>query len=90
MAKTHLDIHHDLMQRIASLKMDDPPSQCSIVAEEGIFRLLRYEPLTEQKYRTPMVVCYAWINRPCVLDLQPDISIIQKYLRTGFDVYMLD
>jgi polyhydroxyalkanoate synthase len=37
-----------------------------------------------------VVVCYALVNRPYILDLQPDKSVIRQLLARGFDVYMID
>jgi polyhydroxyalkanoate synthase len=36
------------------------------------------------------LVCYALVNRPYILDLQPDKSVIRQLLARGFDVYMID
>ncbi len=79
-----------VMHRVSELDAQVGASRARVVMEEGIFKLLRFEALTEEKYRNPIMVVYAWINRPYVLDLQADISVVQKYLRVGFDVYMLD
>ena len=37
-----------------------------------------------------MLFCYALINRPYILDLQPDKSVVRQYLERGFDVYLID
>src|SRR5262249_9122664 len=38
----------------------------------------------------PVLLCYALVNRPYILDLQPDKSVVGQYLQRGFDVYMID
>ncbi len=61
-----------------------------IVYEEDSLKLLRYRRETPAAYREPVLVCYALVNRPYILDLQPDKSVIRQLLARGFDVYMID
>jgi polyhydroxyalkanoate synthase len=61
-----------------------------VVFEAGAFKLLRYRRRTPALYAQPVLFCYALINRPYILDLQPDKSVIARYLERGFDVYMID
>jgi polyhydroxyalkanoate synthase len=37
-----------------------------------------------------VLFCYALVNRPYILDLEPDKSVVRQYLDAGFDVYMID
>jgi polyhydroxyalkanoate synthase subunit PhaC len=53
-------------------------------------RLYRYEPEKPKKYPVPILIVYALINRPYVLDLIPNNSLIEYLVGEGFDVYMLD
>src|SRR5215213_5177716 len=53
-------------------------------------RLYRYEPSAEKKYPVPILMIYALINRPYILDLVPGNSFIEYLLGEGFDVYLLD
>src|SRR5438270_11724221 len=61
-----------------------------VVLEQGTFKLLRYRRDTPARYAEPVLLCYALINRPYILDLQPDKSVVRRYLAEGFDVYMID
>jgi polyhydroxyalkanoate synthase len=61
-----------------------------VVLESGTFRLLRYRRETPALHAPPVLFCYALINRPYILDLQPDRSVVGKYLERGFDVYLID
>ena len=61
-----------------------------VVLERGTLRLLRYRRETPAAYAEPVLFCYALINRPYILDLQPDKSVVGSYLRRGFDVYLID
>jgi polyhydroxyalkanoate synthase len=38
----------------------------------------------------PIVICYALVNRPYILDLQPDRSLIRGLVARGLDVYLVD
>lgn len=53
-------------------------------------RLYRYEPVMEKRYPVPLLLVYALINRPYVLDLMPGNSLVEYLVGKGFDVYMLD
>ncbi|MCZ7393480.1 MAG: alpha/beta fold hydrolase [Candidatus Methanoperedens sp.] len=63
---------------------------CEIVDEDSRFnfKLLRYGKEKDSK-RTLLLVPHI-INRPYILDLNDDISVIRKFCEHGFSVYMLD
>jgi polyhydroxyalkanoate synthase len=61
-----------------------------VVYEEDTLKLLRYRRETPATYAEPVLVCYALVNRPYILDLQPDKSVIRQLLARGFEVYMID
>lgn len=60
-----------------------------IVLQVGKIRLLRYKSPNPPKHKTPVLVVYALINRPYILDMQGK-SLIKNILDAGFDVYLLD
>jgi polyhydroxyalkanoate synthase len=56
-------------------------------------RLYRYIPTIPThttRHTVPLLLIYALINRPYVLDLRPNNSIIEYLVAQGFDVYLLD
>jgi polyhydroxyalkanoate synthase subunit PhaC len=53
-------------------------------------KLYHYEPTLEKRFPTPILLIYALINRPYVLDLMPGNSLVEYLVQHGFDVYMLD
>ncbi|HZC19144.1 MAG TPA: alpha/beta fold hydrolase, partial [Rubrobacteraceae bacterium] len=53
-------------------------------------KLYHYEPSPEKKYPVPILMIYALINRPYILDLVPGNSFIEYLTGEGFDVYLLD
>jgi len=62
----------------------------TVVLEAGTHRLLRYTRETPPTQAEPVLFTYALINRPYILDLQPDKSVVRQYLERGFDVYLID
>lgn len=60
-----------------------------VIYEENKVRLHKYEP-EEVTQETPIVLVYALINRPYILDLQPNTSVIETLLNEGFEVYLVD
>jgi len=66
-----------------------------VVASEGSVRLLRFRLPAEdaaaaRRFATPLLMVFALVNRPYVLDILPHKSVVRQYLRAGFDVYMID
>jgi polyhydroxyalkanoate synthase subunit PhaC len=53
-------------------------------------RLWRYARTSPAAAAAPLVICYALVNRPTMLDLQPDRSLIRGLLARGLDVYLVD
>lgn len=70
-----------------------PAAGCS--QRECIWRcrklsLYRYASIAKPDGRAPLLIVYALVNRPHMLDLQPDRSLIRGLLACGIDVYLLD
>jgi polyhydroxyalkanoate synthase len=64
----------------------------SLIWTKNKARLYHYESPTQRpiQYRTPLLIVYALINKPSILDLIPQRSFIGYMLNNGIDVYMLD
>ena len=56
----------------------------------GKTTLYRYAPLTATRWPQPVLICFALVNRPYVLDLQPDRSLVRRLLEAGLEVYLID
>jgi polyhydroxyalkanoate synthase len=65
-------------------------SEKRCVYSEDKISLYRYAPLARSAGLKPLLICYAMVNRPYLLDLQPDRSFIRELLHAGLDVYLLD
>lgn len=80
-----------LVQRaaeMASVDVGQTPSQ-EVYAENKI-RLRRYDPMTDTQRDVPIILVPAVINRPYILDLQPDRSVVRQFLNRGFDMFLVD
>jgi polyhydroxyalkanoate synthase subunit PhaC len=68
-------------------------SDKDLVWESGKMRLYRYRPLgptPSRKPAVPLLIVYALVNRPYMMDLQADRSLIRGLLERGLDVYLID
>ncbi|MFC6942452.1 class III poly(R)-hydroxyalkanoic acid synthase subunit PhaC [Salinirubellus sp. GCM10025818] len=81
-------IADDRLTSMASVDVGETPSE--VVYTENKLELLHYEPLTESQHDVPILVVYALINKPFILDLQPDRSVVRRLLEAGHDVYLID
>ena len=55
-------------------------------------KLYRYVPVVPeaQRHRIPLLLVFAIMNRPHVLDLRPGHSFVEYMLKRGYDIYLLD
>jgi polyhydroxyalkanoate synthase subunit PhaC len=61
-----------------------------IVHRRHKVKLIRYRPSAEKTYETPLLITYAMVNKPYIMDLLPGRSIIRLLLDRGFDVFLID
>lgn len=65
----------------------------AVYAEDKLV-LHRYRPVdgvpAKDRIRTPLLISYALVNRPYMMDLQPDRSLIRGLLQRGVDVWLID
>ncbi|PSQ19669.1 class III poly(R)-hydroxyalkanoic acid synthase subunit PhaC [Halobacteriales archaeon QS_8_69_26] len=78
----------DATETMAEVEVGTTPSE--VVYEENKLELHHYESRTEEQHDVPILVVYALINKPYILDLQPDRSVVRTLLDEGFDVYLID
>jgi len=60
------------------------------VYSEDKLVLYRYRPLAPDSGLAPVLICYALVNRPYMVDLQEDRSLVRGLLERGLDVYLVD
>jgi len=81
------DVGLDRLETMLAAEVGGTESE--VVYEENKLTLHRYEPETVE-HGTPIFVVYALVNRPYILDLQPDRSVVRRLLEAGFEVYLVD
>jgi polyhydroxyalkanoate synthase len=71
-----------------------PTSARSLVLDFPLGELYHYHPLPSvapsDVSKPPMLIVYAMVNRPSILDLHPDTSTIRGLLEQGINVYLLE
>ena len=75
---------------LGDLDTDLANTPYEVVYREDRVKLKHYRPRTESRYKTPLLVTYALINRETMLDLQPGRSVVERFLDAGIDLYMID
>jgi polyhydroxyalkanoate synthase len=60
------------------------------VSRDGKLRLYRYRSIAKPARAAPLLIVYALVNRPYMMDLQEDRSLIRGLLAQGLDVYLID
>ncbi len=71
------------------------PIEAGVLPREPIYRedkltLYRYQPRVAEPHPVPLLIVYALVNRPYMMDLQEDRSLIRGLLDAGLDVYLID
>jgi len=74
---------------LSPLETGIAPTPYDVVYESDRVKLKHYKP-AEVKFKTPLFVCYAMVNRETMLDLQSDRSVVTTFLNEGLEVYMID
>lgn len=83
------------LQTLSSLEPIEPDSlEGETVLQVDSMQLRYYSPQKQpsntNKNSTPLLICYALVNRPYILDLEPQRSLIRDILATGRAVYLID
>lgn len=60
------------------------------VYQEDKLVLYRYKPIVDHPHHIPLLIVYALVNRPYMVDLQADRSLVRNLLSMGQDVYLID
>ena len=91
-----IELNRKVISGIESLaRIRDEDFQVGVTPKEEICRednvvLYRFTPLVEQPFRIPILIVYALVNRPYMVDLQEDRSLVRNLLKLGMDVYLID
>ena len=61
-----------------------------VIHQQDKLTLYHYRPIAPPAPVGPVLIVYALVNRPYMMDLQPDRSLIRRLLELGVDVYLID
>jgi polyhydroxyalkanoate synthase len=78
----------ELLTEIDEIDVGTAPKKL-VYAEEKL-KLYRYQGEGQATCKVPVLIVYALVNRPYMLDLQPDRSFIRNLLKLGLDIYIID
>jgi len=81
------------VENMSRLRDDDV--QFGTSPKEEVYRedklvLYRYTPVVKTPFPIPLLISYALVNRPYMVDLQEDRSLVRNLLQLGIDVYLID
>ena len=79
---------NQLLTNPPDIKTGQTPAE--IVYRKHKVKLLRYLPAGDKVYKTPILLSYAMINKPYIMDLLPGRSVVEVLVKSGFDVFLID
>jgi polyhydroxyalkanoate synthase subunit PhaC len=77
-----------LWEKARHVRKGATPSET--VYEDDHLRLYHYPGAGPVKYKTPLLFVFALVNRPYILDILPNKSVVAHFVRAGFDTYLID
>ncbi|MBO1512606.1 class III poly(R)-hydroxyalkanoic acid synthase subunit PhaC [Metabacillus sp. BG109] len=83
------------LARATEVLTTDPQPEVGLTPKEVIWtknkaKLYRYVSDQPKKFKVPLLLVYALINKPYILDLTTGNSLVEYLVNRGFDVYLLD
>lgn len=91
-----VDLNQKILKGIENLsRIRKQDIQVGTSPKEEIYReenvvLYHYTPVVDKPFRVPILIVYALVNRPYMVDLQEDRSLVRNLLKLGLDVYLID
>ena len=91
-----LEITQKLLSGLDNLKaLNEDDIQVGCSAKEAVYQedkitLYRFTPVVENPLPIPVLIVYALVNRPYMVDLQEGRSLVANLLKLGIDVYLSD
>ncbi|WP_420554153.1 class III poly(R)-hydroxyalkanoic acid synthase subunit PhaC [Neptuniibacter marinus] len=71
-------------------KVDVDSTPYDVIYKEDKLKLRYYQATSEKRCKTPLLICYALVNRPYMIDLEAKRSMLQRLLELGLDIYLID
>lgn len=81
----------DQLQQLSQspdIRVDQRPFES--IYRENKLTLRCYEPTTKRRKTINLLLVYALVNRPYIVDLEPGRSLLERLLDLGYRVYLID
>jgi polyhydroxyalkanoate synthase len=93
-ARAEWDRHWSRVEAAANYLAHPPAAQVGQTPKEVVWtknkaKLYRYHS-ENRRHAVPLLLVYAMINRPYIMDLTPGNSLVEFLLGEGYDVFLLD
>ena len=92
-ARELVEMTQKATENISQVREDDlviGPTPKETVYQEDNLTLYRYTPIVDEPFQVPVLIVYALVNRPYMVDLQENRSLVRNLLAEGIDVYLID
>ena len=66
------------------------PTPKEVIWSKNKTKLYRYISDQPKQHKTPLLLVYALINKPYIMDLTKGASLVEYLVNRGFDVYLVD
>ncbi len=81
------------IEKLSQLREED--IEIGVTPKQEVYRedkvvLYRFQPMVDQPLGIPVLIVYALVNRPFMVDLQEGRSLVANLLKLGLDVYLID
>lgn len=80
-------------ERLSRIREDDieiGSTPREVVFQMDHVQLVRFNRDSSPTKKTPILISYALVNRPYMVDLQEDRSMVRSLHRLGYEVYLID
>jgi polyhydroxyalkanoate synthase len=89
-----VDFNQKLLKGIESM-VDVHDVEIGETPKEEVYRedkmvVYHYKPMVANPVPVPVLMVYALVNRPYMIDLEPGRSMVQNLLKMGLDLYLID
>lgn len=80
------------LQRVVTTRYPVGQTPKEVIWTLNKAKLYRYTPVVpaEKRHRVPLLLVFALMNRPYILDLRPGNSFVEYMVKQGYDVYLID
>ncbi|BBB26396.1 class III poly(R)-hydroxyalkanoic acid synthase subunit PhaC [Amphritea japonica] len=79
------------LQSLDDIEVGQTPKE--IIYTEDKLQLFHYQSEKtpgRKRCKTPLLICYALVNRPYMVDLDQERSFVKRLLELGIDIYLID